>query len=329
VVHTFPVPRRPINPDNPVTKLRAAFSEPNCPQLSRPVFAKRFGFSFATIKDLEQGKFALTKDMAQRIATVTGVDLGSLLANETPLLAWNGEPLNYKTKLPQGAIDDKDVARAVFLVRALIEAAREAKHNRSRSLLLALEEWLGDTARAFNIEEPFWTRLFGSWGEFEPDQATLRRFWPRIAAKGKADSRHGIYGHLADMRGHLIVRKKAEIFCESQPKRRASKLRAHLGTHLGFPADNDLKIFRFPEDSLERSSLALELEKGWTRFGKIHGVLKKNETRGLTSEERSRLDKDILLPEALKRLAQAQTPLVEPSSWPALSLEMQRQFHKG
>jgi transcriptional regulator with XRE-family HTH domain len=317
------MPRRPANPNNPVTKLRAQLSAPDRPQLSRREFAKRYGFSWATIKDLEQGKFRLSKDMAQRMAAVTGVDFGSLLTNESPLLAWNCEPLNHETPL-QPNIDEKDIERVVFLVSALIAAAREAKHSRSRSLLLGLEEWVRDAARAFNVEEPFWKRLFGSWEKFEPDEAALQRFWPRSAVNGKADSRHLTYGHLADMRGHLIARTKAEIFCQAQPKSRAAKLRGHLGKNRGLPADEHLKSFRLPEDPLERSKLAYDLEESWTRFAQTRGVLQKGEARGLTSKERSDLDRDFLLPEALARLAEAQTPLAESSVFVAFSRETRK-----
>jgi transcriptional regulator with XRE-family HTH domain len=321
------VPRKPADPNNPITRLRAALSRPDL-TVTRRILAERCGLPLPSITELERGTYRLNRETAQRIAAATGVASGSLLRNEKPLRAWNGSTVNSNTEPPNGSAGDKAIARAVFLLQTAINCAKEAAPDRDRSklFLIMFEEWLADAVIKLRVDGPFLKPFFESW----PDEALVQRFRPTIALDKRSkttsieDRRPKTYRHLEGVRRLVIQRTKAEIFCEAQPPRIAAKLLDRLGTARDVSGDGELMLFSFPNDPLEAKKFLGELEKAWIRFAKSRGLLDAQEIRKLTNAERYTLDNVVLFQAALERLAQARAPLVLPAAAAVLSKEKRK-----
>ena len=152
--------RRPKDPNNPITKLRRQLSGPN-QQLTREMFAKRYGFSVETLKALETGRYRLTPDFAMKIGVAVGVDANSLLENRDPLVDWHGNPITPET---QPALRDLDLnanARLQFLIKAAFAAAKKhPKGDRSALLVVLFDFWLAKVVMDLRILLPFWGDLF-------------------------------------------------------------------------------------------------------------------------------------------------------------------------
>jgi transcriptional regulator with XRE-family HTH domain len=164
------------NPENPITRLRAALSTP-IRQMTRADLAKKAGIPEPSLKDIETGKYKLTDDVAMRIAFATGVAPRSLLNGADPLLDFQGQPfsiksskMDYLAELPlfQGA------------QRHLCEAAWETALQKRIGLLVSFsfDRWLISTIETFGLEKAFAENLNKRLGLFDPKEIASE-FRPR------------------------------------------------------------------------------------------------------------------------------------------------------
>jgi DNA-binding XRE family transcriptional regulator len=154
------MPRRPKDPNNPITKLRRQLSNPNQP-LTRQMFADRYGFSAETLKALETDRYKLSQDVALKIAVAVGVDAKSLLGNQEPLLDWNGQPVTPDTKPALRHLNLNANSRLDFLINAAFNAARKhPKGDRSALFVLLFDYWLADVMAELDVRWEFWNELF-------------------------------------------------------------------------------------------------------------------------------------------------------------------------
>jgi hypothetical protein len=155
------MPRKPKDPNNPITKLRRQLSTSNQP-LTRQMFAERYGFSADTLKALETGKYKLSPRIAVKIGVAVGVDARSLLKNEDPFLTWKGQPVTPDTKPALRDVDLNSNRRLEFLVKAAFQAARKhPKGDRSALFVLLFDYWLADVMVELDVAWPFWDELWG------------------------------------------------------------------------------------------------------------------------------------------------------------------------
>jgi transcriptional regulator with XRE-family HTH domain len=136
---------RPLkNADHPLARLRVQLSTKNH-QMTREELAKRTRIPEPTLKDIELGKFQLTKEMAIKIALRTGVQPFSLLEGDTPLLDWRGgKPVSPTSRGVDHSPSFFNATR--HLLEAVCEAADEkglgplASFALERSILQAVDE---------------------------------------------------------------------------------------------------------------------------------------------------------------------------------------------
>jgi len=74
--------------------------------MTRAQLAKRTGVPEPTIKDVELGRFKLSFKIAMRICIATGVDAGSLLRGDEPLLDLESKPVTHKTRFTGRKTDE-------------------------------------------------------------------------------------------------------------------------------------------------------------------------------------------------------------------------------
>jgi hypothetical protein len=154
------MPRRPKDPNNPITKLRRQLSGPN-QQLTREMFAKRYAFSVETLKALETGRYRLTQDFAMKIAVAVGVDANSLLENRDPLVDWHGNPITPETEPVLRDLDLNANGRLQYLIKAAFAAAKKhPKRDRSALFVVLFDFWLAKVVMELGILIPFWGELF-------------------------------------------------------------------------------------------------------------------------------------------------------------------------
>jgi hypothetical protein len=130
---------RPLkNSNHPLARLRVQLSENNCSPKTREWLAKKTGVPLPTIRDIELDKFQLSFTIATRISIRTGVDAGSLLRGDNPLLDLNGNSVTCHTKFTGLETPDplKQVRRAIF------EAACEVADD--KGIALIFQAWMED-----------------------------------------------------------------------------------------------------------------------------------------------------------------------------------------
>jgi transcriptional regulator with XRE-family HTH domain len=282
------MPRQPKDPENSLTRLRAALSSEHS-KMTRKLFAKRYGFSLDSITAIERGTYRLTREMAQRIEAATGVSVGSLILNSTPLRAWNGSVFSSETRPPSGQVSEQDRKKARFLLETGFDASARSnkKRDRSAEFLIMFEEWLGRAMAELDCEEVFWDRFFFSWTEFAPDQALIARFNPNVFAlqrTGKQDHKKtDQYIQRLRSREERLEEAKLETLCSMLSPKNAEFLRKYL-RYLRRP------IPRWP-DADEKRGMELHGE-AYQRLAKA---------KGLSAEDMA--VEDALLAEALNRLS--------------------------
>jgi hypothetical protein len=154
------MPRKPKDPNNPITKLRRQLSSSTV-QLTREMFAKRYGFSVETLKALETGRYRLSEDFAIRIGVAVGVDPNSLLENRDPLVDWHGNPITPETEPALRHLDLNANARLQYLIKAGFAAAKKhPKGDRSALYVVLFDFWLAKVVTELGILWPFWNELF-------------------------------------------------------------------------------------------------------------------------------------------------------------------------
>jgi hypothetical protein len=227
VLYLLKMPRSPKYPDNPVTRLRAALSTETF-KLTRVLFAKRCGLSLDSLTAVERGKYRLSREMAQRLEFATGVSAASLILNSKPLMAWNGTVFNAETTPPSGALTDKDIRRARYLLDSALQAAGATKCNRARQFVIMFEEWLARAVVDLDCGEPFWERIFkGRW--ISPDESLIHRFNPNVVAiqrTGKQLEPAKMEPYLKYIRLVQAKRGKGAPWAFKQKKRRSPALRS-------------------------------------------------------------------------------------------------------
>ena len=154
------MPRRPKDPNNPITKLRRQLSSSN-QQLTREMFAKRYGFSVETLKALETDRYRLTQDFAIKIGVAVGVDPNSMLENRDPLVDWHGNPITPETVPALRHLDLNANARLECLIDAGFAAAKKhPKGDRSALYVVLFDFWLASVMKDWGVIGPFWDELF-------------------------------------------------------------------------------------------------------------------------------------------------------------------------
>jgi hypothetical protein len=127
------------------------------------MFADRYGFSAETLKALETGLYKLSTAVAIKIAVEVGVDSASLLANQDPLLDWEGQPVTPDTKPRLRDLDLNANSRLDYLINAAFNAARKhPKGDRSLRFVLLFDYWLADTMKELGVVNEFWEQLWGT-----------------------------------------------------------------------------------------------------------------------------------------------------------------------
>jgi hypothetical protein len=160
------MPRKPKDPNNPITRLRRQLSSLNQP-FTRQMFADRYGFSVETLKALETGRYKLSQGVAIKIAVAVGVDAQSLLENQDPLLDWVGQPVTPDTKPALRNLHLNANSRLDFLINAAFNAARKhPKGDRSALFVLLFDYWLADVMGELDVRSEFWDELWGGTGEY-------------------------------------------------------------------------------------------------------------------------------------------------------------------
>jgi len=84
------------NPDNALVRLRAALSTESH-EVTRQDLSKRTGIPYQSLRDIETGKYKMTRAIALQIAYATGASAESLWRNEMPLLDMAGNELSPKS----------------------------------------------------------------------------------------------------------------------------------------------------------------------------------------------------------------------------------------
>jgi transcriptional regulator with XRE-family HTH domain len=159
---------RPLkNAEHPIARLRRQLSTLNH-QVTRQELARRTGIPEPSIRDLETGRYKLTRDVAVRIAYATGVDPRSLLAGDDPLLDFRRQPFSKDSpRLPESLLwrpETQEVREQLFL------AAWDAAREKNLSLLLAFgfEDWLLATFKALGLEALLIEKLTDRLHLFDP-----------------------------------------------------------------------------------------------------------------------------------------------------------------
>ena len=123
--------------------------------LSQPRFAQKVGTSESTIKQIENGKLAVSRSLALRICAAANVEPASLMEKSgKPLDIW-GQPygpesLNKrKGGLPKD-VTDASREKAGFYLNIALEAAEEK--DRLPQVLLSFDEWLQQVREDFGLK---------------------------------------------------------------------------------------------------------------------------------------------------------------------------------
>jgi hypothetical protein len=208
--------------------------------MTRKRFCEKYGFPLDSITALERGKYSLNREMAQRIASATGVSFGSLLLNQTPLLDWNNSPVTPATRPPSTPLSEKEAQDMRFFLKAATEATKQSKARRGRidrstEFGIMFREWIMRAVHDLGAEEPFWGLLFGSWTEFEPDEKTLHQFNPNVLHLSRTSSQlpsgsqsMSAYRDMWSKRNDQLQSAEKDVVCEALPKKDRAKLREYL-----------------------------------------------------------------------------------------------------
>lgn len=183
--------RNPKDSTNVLVRLRKALAKfpGSGGTFTRKKLADRAGISASTIREIETGGFALTEEMAIKIAHATQVSPRSLLLGEDPLRDWHGHEFSKESKrLPEDPWwwrEDQEAREQVFA--AALATAREKKavplfyfmFDRSMAATIkalradtVFEEKLTDRLPEFDLYRliefrPKNKRLAERWDEFE------------------------------------------------------------------------------------------------------------------------------------------------------------------
>jgi hypothetical protein len=180
--------RNSKNPNHALTRLRKALSTETF-EMTREVFAKRYGFSAPSIKAIETGTYSLKPDMAARISAATGVLAQSLLEDHDPLLSYDGKPFTINTRPEHEAVSDRQISTACLLLRTALEepvvvVRGKARSSRAVQLRVRFQEWLHQTLLDLGMEKQFQKRLLialakdGRRARRDRDSSMIYRYTP-------------------------------------------------------------------------------------------------------------------------------------------------------
>lgn len=213
------MPRPPKNPDHPLTRLRKLLSTTDL-EMTRLMFAKRFGIPLESLKAIERGTYLLTVKTAQRIEAVVGVSAGSLLMGEGILKAWDGTAFTAKTRpAAGGSLDDCSAKRALALLSCAIQASRGtgAGTNHSMEFYILLVQWISQTMGTLQAEAHFWRLVFENWLEPNPDRKLLHLLSPHSRERRDAFNAAWI------RRANRFKSERVTLLCEQLDAPRQAK----------------------------------------------------------------------------------------------------------
>jgi hypothetical protein len=139
------------NGDHPLARLRRQLSTEHH-QVTRQELSRKTGLPEASIRDIETGRYKLTREVAVRIAFAVAVDPRSLLAGDNPLLDFRRQPFSKDSpRLPESVLwrpEMKEVREQLFL------AAWDTAQEKNISLLISFgfEDWLLTTFQSLGLE---------------------------------------------------------------------------------------------------------------------------------------------------------------------------------
>jgi transcriptional regulator with XRE-family HTH domain len=141
--------RPPKNPTNVLVRLRGSLSTDG-QTVTRKLLAERVGVSPSTIREIENDRFQLTEEVAQKMFRGTGVDPASLLRGDNPLLDVFKKPVGPDSKKMASNFWIPDYGETdEFLLSALLRAAE--KRGTALSVSTGFFGWLEKTARFFGL----------------------------------------------------------------------------------------------------------------------------------------------------------------------------------
>jgi len=159
---------RPLkNSDHPLARLRTQLSTSH--QMTRAELSKKTGVPEASLKDIELGKYKLTKGIAIKISLATGVSAESLMEGDDPLLDICARPVS-KESLRWDYLASAPLYQEAR--KQLCEAAWECALKRRVGLLMwySFENWLAKTVRTFGLEALLAEKLTERLGLFDPQE---------------------------------------------------------------------------------------------------------------------------------------------------------------
>jgi DNA-binding XRE family transcriptional regulator len=169
---------RPIkNPTHPLAKLRNVLSTPGH-QVTRKELAKRAGIPETSLRDIENGKYKMTPEVAEQISHAIGsLSPQSLLAGDDPLMDLWGKPFTRDSPSWPEELwrsEDQEVRQQLF--SAAWAVACEKK--RSRLVAFNFETWLLKTFQAYGLDQLLIEKLTDRLVLFDPSLVP-REFWPK------------------------------------------------------------------------------------------------------------------------------------------------------
>lgn len=170
---------RPIkNPTHALARLRAELSTKNH-KVTRKELARKVGIPETSLRDVENGKYKMTPEVATQIAyAVGGVNPRSLLEGDNPLLdLFRQQPFSKDspTMEPLAWAPEHQVAMEQ-LFSAAMDAAREKKIALLFSFLF--ETWLSAALQTFTLDTLFLEKLTERLPAFDPKRISSQ-FCPK------------------------------------------------------------------------------------------------------------------------------------------------------
>jgi DNA-binding XRE family transcriptional regulator len=154
--YMYVMPKRPKF-IHPVRAVRLTVGDALDRTLTQPAFARMVGVSASTIQSIELGRLRVSRDLANRICLVTGVDPESIMKEVGAPVALHGGPfLSTSFQLHKHFYDsmqgEHSFRKANLYLESLLRAAAAlGKDNRLLAVLLSFDQWLNKTRKEFGL----------------------------------------------------------------------------------------------------------------------------------------------------------------------------------
>ena len=121
-------------------------------RMTRAELAQKVGVPEPTLKDVEMGKFKLSRQALMKIAYACGVHPRSLRENEDPLRDFKGEPVTKDSshKREYVARDESRIEARRELYKAMVEAALDK--NIGLLMEYSFDQWLLEACQTFGLK---------------------------------------------------------------------------------------------------------------------------------------------------------------------------------